>query len=103
MPASVTMKDETPIRVTHKPCQAPISDADQRPRSATASSGLTSCLTVSSARTTPTSATAEPTERSKLRVTISITALIAARLTIDVCSASRTRLRCVRKVPSVAK
>ena len=27
MPASVTMKDETPTRVTHKPCQAPISDA----------------------------------------------------------------------------
>ena len=27
MPASVTMKDETPTRVTHQPCQAPISDA----------------------------------------------------------------------------
>ena len=27
MPASVTMKDETPIRVTQKPCQAPIEHA----------------------------------------------------------------------------
>ena len=34
------------------------------------------------ARTTPTSATAEPTDTSKLRVTMSITALIAARLTM---------------------
>ena len=40
----------------------------------------------------PTSATAEPTDRSKLRVTISMTALIAARLTIEVCSASRTKI-----------
>ena len=32
----------------------------------------------------PTSATADPTDKSKLRVTISMTALIAARLTIDV-------------------
>src|SRR4029079_8850464 len=58
--------------------------------------------TVISANTTPTRATAEPTERSKLRVTMSITALIAARLTIDVWRARRTRLRCVRKVPFVA-
>ena len=102
MPASVTMKDDTPTRVTHKPCQAPIATPPAT-AIATATSGLTSCLTVSNARMTPTSATAEPTERSKLRVTISITALIAARLTIDVCKASRTRLRCVRKVPLVEK
>ena len=102
MPASVTMKDDTPTRVTHSPCHAPIA---MPPATAigTASHGLTSCLTVRSANMTPTSATAEPTERSKLRVTISITALIAARLTIDVCSAKRTRLRCVRNVPLVAK
>ena len=96
------MKEETPTRVTQRPCQAPIS----RPpaiAASTASAGFTSCLTVRSARITPTQATAEPTERSKLRVTISITALIAARLTIEVCSARSTRLRWVRKVPWVAK
>ena len=68
----------------------------------TAISGETSRLPASTASTTPTSATDEPTERSKLRVTISSTALIAARLTIEVCSASSTRLRGVRKMPSVA-
>ena len=103
MPASVTMKDETFILVTHQPCQAPIStptsEADQhgeRP-------DRRCSFTVSTATTTPISATAEPTDRSKLRVTISITALIAASATMAVCSASRIRLRCVRKVPLVAK
>ena len=102
MPASVTMKEETPMRVTQNPCQAPMSRPPQTDATM-ATNGFTSCLTVRRARMTPTSATAEPTDRSKLRVTISITALIAARLTIDVCSARRTRLRCVRNVPSVAK
>src|SRR5882724_1015564 len=101
MPASVTMKDDTPIRVTHQPCHAPITKPTLR-EIATDSHGLTPYLTVSSATTTPTSATAEPTERSKLRVTISITALIAASETIAVCSARRTMLRWVRNVPLVA-
>ena len=52
---------------------------------------------------TPTRATAEPTDRSKFRVTISITALIAARLTMEVWRASRTRFRWVTKVPPVLK
>ena len=86
------MNEETPSRVTQNPCQAPIAiptaTAARQP-----SSGWTSWRTVSMASTVPTSATAEPTERSKLRVTISITALMAARLTIDDCSASSPRLR----------
>ena len=45
--------------------------------------GYTSYLTVSNAKITPTKATADPTDKSKLRVTMSMTALIAARLTID--------------------
>ena len=102
MPASVTMKDETPTRVTQRPCQAPISTPPAMAAS-TASTGFTSCFTVRTARMTPTKATAEPTDRSKLRVTISMTALMAARLTIEVCNARRTRLRWVRKVPLVAK
>ena len=83
MPASVTMKDETFIRVTHQPCQAPISSPAHR-QTITASPGSTSYLTVSSATMTPIRATADPTERSKLRVTISITALIAASATMAV-------------------
>ena len=102
IPASVTMKEETPRRVTHNPCQAPITRPAAMPAT-TAGTVPTPSFTVSTATTTPTSATADPTDRSKLRVTISITALIAARLTIEVCSASSTRLRCVRKVLSVVK
>lgn len=64
----------------------------------TATIGSTPYLTVSKATTTP----AEPTERSKFRVTISITALIAASATIDVCNASRIRLRWLRKMLFVA-
>ena len=60
---------------------------------ATLIQGFTSYLTVSNAKMTPTKATADPTDKSKLRVTMSMTALIAARLTIDVCSARSTRLR----------
>ena len=100
MPARVTMNEDTPSRVTQNPCQAPMAKP-QASEASTARPGSTSCLTVSTARTTPTSATAEPTDRSKLRLTISITALIAARLTIDVCKASRIRLRWVRNVPPV--
>ncbi len=60
-------------------------------------------FTVSTASTTPTRATADPTDKSKFRLTMSMTALIAARLTIALCKARSTRLRCVRNVPSVAK
>ena len=96
------MNEETFIRVTHQPCQAPMSRPTQR-QTRTATIGSTLNFTVSSATTTPISATAEPTERSKFRVTISMTALMAANPTMAVCSASRIRLRCVRKVPLVAK
>src|SRR3954447_9838279 len=96
------MNEETPSLVTHSPCQAPIATPAST-ASSTARPAFISYFTVRTASTTPTRATAEPTERSKLRVTISITALTAARLTIEVCSASSTRLRWLRKVPWVAK
>ena len=57
---------------------------------------------MSEASTTPTNATAEPTDRSKLRVTINITALIDESPTIVVCRASSPRLRCDRNSPSVS-
>src|SRR6185437_14915282 len=82
IPASVTMNDDTPIFATHRPCQTPIR-TPAAIATTTPTTAPVSYLTVRSARITPTSATAEPTDRSKLRVTISITALIAARLTID--------------------
>ena len=86
------MKDETPIRATHNPCQTPIATPPLT-AATTLIHGLTSYFTVSNARMTPTKATADPTDKSKLRVTMSMTALIAARLTIDVCSARSSRLR----------
>jgi len=43
------MKDDTPTRVTHRPCQAPMATPPAI-AIATATSGLTSCLTVSNAR-----------------------------------------------------
>ena len=72
------MNEGTPTTVTHQPFQAPRA----RPTAiatGTASNGSTPDFTVSQATTTPTSATAEPTEMSKLRVTMSMTALIAAK------------------------
>ena len=77
------MKEETPTWDTQIPCHTPIA-APQVTAIATLNAVLRSYLTVSIARTTPTRATADPTERSKLRVTMSMTALIAAKLTIDV-------------------
>ena len=64
------MKDDTPILVTQKPCHAPISmPAAMRPARRSAARHQTAGQHAS---TTPTSATADPTERSKLRVTISM-------------------------------
>ena len=100
-PASVTMNEGTPMRVTHQPFQAP-SAMPAMIATGTAMSGSISMRTVNQATTTPTRATADPTDRSMLRVTMSITALIAASAVMVVWSASRVRLRCDRKMPFVS-
>ncbi len=100
IPANVTMNDDTPTLATHTAFHAPRT-MPARIAATTASHGFQPSFTVSEASTTPTSATAEPTDRSKLRVTINITALIDESPTIVACSASRPRLRCDRNSPSV--
>lgn len=95
------MKEGTPIRVTHQPFHEP-SATPTASATGTATSGSISHLTVHQATTTPTRATAEPTEMSKLRVTMSMTALMAASPVMADCSDISVRLRWLRKMPSVS-
>ena len=101
IPANVTMNEDTPTLATHIAFHVP-SATPAAIAATTPSHGFHPSLTVTEASTTPTNATADPTDRSKLRVTISITALIDASPTIVVCKASSPRLRCDRNSPSVS-